>query len=92
MFNCKPSALKFATYSDSELMASAMVALKNIFPDHRDTIERSLVAWLRTNWTADPYSQMCYTYLGNDATPEDPAEVMKPIDEKVYFAGEHTLF
>ena len=33
---------------------------------------------------------MSYTYAKKGARWEDPAEIFRPIDNKVYFAGEHT--
>jgi monoamine oxidase len=40
----------------------------------------------------DPYSKMSYTYLGKDSTPDDCSNIAEPIDNKVYFAGEHCCF
>ncbi len=35
---------------------------------------------------------MCYTYLGVNSTPEDFDTIAQPIKEKLFLAGEHTMF
>lgn len=62
-----------------------------MFPGKRD-LASSLVSYKRTNWTRDPYAKMCYTYLGVNSTPEDFAKIAEPIKEKLFLAGEHTMF
>jgi hypothetical protein len=35
---------------------------------------------------------MSYTYLTKDATPYDCVQLSMPINDKIYFAGEHLCF
>jgi monoamine oxidase len=91
MFNCEGSAYHFASYTDEEILNSGLEVLKLTFPNKKN-IRDSVVSHIRTNWTKDPYARMSYTYLGKDASPADCAEIAKPIDGKLYFAGEHTHF
>lgn len=47
---------------------------------------------MRTNWIKDKFAQMCYTYIAKDSTPQDCDIVEEPIDDRIYFAGEHCCF
>lgn len=48
--------------------------------------------YLRTNWSRDPFSYMCYTYVAAGSSPQDCDNISKNVDEKLWFAGEHTHF
>ena len=63
--------------------------LAKIFPNELNFL---IISYKRTNWTQDPYSQMCYTYLTPRASPEDCSKIAESVDDKIYFAGEHTCF
>ena len=65
MFNSGPSCVKYSTMSDEEVVASAMAAVKAMFPHAPDTYKR----YLRTNWSKDEFTKMSYTCLEAGSTP-----------------------
>lgn len=91
MFNCEKSALKFAGYTDQELLDEAFKVLEVMFPG-KANIRESMVDYRRTKWTKNPYARMCYTYLGVNSTPADCSLIATPLDDKVFLTGEHTNF
>lgn len=58
MFNYGKQCDYYNSLSDEELVASAIKALKQIFPKTPDTCK----SYLRTNWVTDKYSKMSYTH------------------------------
>lgn len=44
-----------------------------------------------THWTTDPWAYGSYSYLMVGSTPADLATLSEPLDDRVLFAGEHTL-
>ncbi|MDG2339680.1 MAG: FAD-dependent oxidoreductase, partial [Paracoccaceae bacterium] len=51
---------------------------------------RSSTAFLRTNWSMDPYSYGSYSYIAKKAKQKDHARLATPINNRVFFAGEAT--
>ncbi len=68
MFNCERSALKFAKMTDNQILESAYKVLEKTFPEFK---KEFIVKHWRTNWTEDPFSRMCYTYVSKDSSPQD---------------------
>lgn len=60
MFNYGKQCVKFSTMGDDEVIASALAALKIMFPHAKNLNPKS---YLRTNWLKDKYAKMCYTYV-----------------------------
>ncbi len=50
--------------------------------------DRRLKAYLRTNWSQDPFSFGSYSYIAKGASRRDHRALETPIDDKVFFAGE----
>ncbi len=48
----------------------------------------SLVGYLRTNWSQDPFAYGSYSYLAVGSGNKDRLTVVEPIADRVYFAGE----
>lgn len=47
-----------------------------------------LKAYLRTNWSQDPYSYGSYSYIKKGARQRDRRVIEKPINNRIFFAGE----
>ena len=47
-----------------------------------------LLAYLRTNWSRDPYAFGSYSYVASDGEQADRTILGSSIDKQVYFAGE----
>ncbi|KAI0566548.1 Amine oxidase [Gracilaria domingensis] len=81
---------KFAEFiegcSDSEVVDMALKALSKMFPD--DPPSR-LVSHIVTRWKSDRFSRGSYSYAKVGTTPQDYAEISRPVG-KLYFAGEAT--
>jgi monoamine oxidase len=58
MFNYGKQCLKYAKYTDEELVESAMAALKKIFPNAPSQVK----SFIRTNWVDDKFAKGSYTY------------------------------
>lgn len=66
MFNIGDAALEFADMTDDEVKASAMTALRNMYPDAPDPTN-----FMRSNWSKDQYAKMAYSFPKAGSTPED---------------------
>lgn len=53
------------------------------------TVKTAMRQWRSHNWTADPLSEGAYSYVGV-GNMDAPEKLRQPIDETLYFAGEHT--
>jgi len=49
---------------------------------------QNLLGYIRTNWSRDPYSFGSYSYIAKGAKRRDTRNLEKPINGKVFFAGE----
>jgi monoamine oxidase len=82
-----PKALSVSTKSDAEILDLALSSLSNIFKVEKSQLENELITSKIVNWATDPYARGAYSYT----TPESGAaieELLKPIDDKLFFAGE----
>lgn len=50
--------------------------------------KRTATGYIRTNWSRDPYSLGSYSYIANGATRRDHVALSKPIEGRLFFAGE----
>jgi len=65
----------------------AMTALGNVFG--RDDLDELLMGWYTHDWQRDPLSRGAYSYAPAGAA--QASEVLaEPIEDTLYFAGEHT--
>ncbi len=85
-FNAASFARKVEKWSDQEIVDSAMETLRNIFgsniPDPLD--------WQITRWADDPFVWGSYSYLAPGTSSETLKELARPVDGKLFFAGEAT--
>lgn len=51
---------------------------------------RTPVGFLRTRWHDDPFARGAYTYPATSHTDADVRALAKPVDQRLYFAGEAT--
>ena len=51
--------------------------------------EINLEAFKMTRWHRDPFAQGAYSYFKVGTTPEDFKALKSPIDNKLWFIGEH---
>ena len=85
MFNAATYGAQIERYSDREIVAEAVGALTNMYgavPNPRYA--------LITRWGLDQWSLGSYSYVPAGSSFEQYAELGKPIDNKVFFAGEAT--
>ena len=78
---------KFAHSSEEEIINAGIESLANIFKVEKDFVKKEFIHAKIANWPADPYAKGAYSYW----TPESNAaqkELLKPIDNKIFFAGE----
>ena len=53
-------------------------------------IARAPTGYLRTNWSRDPFSLGSYSYIARAASRDDTRALARPIDNRLFFAGEAT--
>ncbi len=85
MFNPGSFGAEIEQYSDSELAARAVEALKAIFgdvPEPRDVVS--------TRWSSDVWTRGSYSYLPVGVDFETYREMSRPVGEHLFFAGEAT--
>ncbi len=82
-----PKAKETAAYSDEQILELALQSLSNIFNITVGELRDQLVNYKVINWPNDPYARGAYSYY-TPWSDEAIAELRKPVDNKVYFAGE----
>lgn len=50
--------------------------------------DRQSTAYLRTNWSRDPFTYGSYSYVAKGASRRDHKALAAPVDDKLFFAGE----
>lgn len=73
--------------SDEIIMQQGMDVLREIYPDKAP--ERPLY-YNVTRWGSDDFAGGSYSFLGTGSTNADYYELSKPLDGKLFFAGEAT--
>jgi monoamine oxidase len=74
--------------TDAEIIELVMNNLKAIYGDNiPDSINM-----LRTKWNANENALGCYSYVQQGGDSDAYNILAEPIDDRVYFAGEHTSF
>jgi monoamine oxidase len=75
--------------TDEQFVQEGVRSLAKIFSKTEAHIKNNLVAWKVANWTNDPFTLGSYVY--DTLESRSAREVLlKPIDDKLYFAGEFT--
>jgi monoamine oxidase len=85
-FNAGRFGLEIESWSDGQVVASALSVLRRIYgpgvPEPR--------GWLVTRWGRDPFARGAYSSLMPGASPDDYDILAAPVGKRLFFAGEHT--
>ena len=72
-----------------ELLDRALATLAKIFALPMADIRSMLSSWHMHNWQSDEYARGAYSYVPVGAL-DAPEKIRIPVDDTLYFAGEHT--
>lgn len=78
---------EFKNTSSEDILKLAVKSLSDSFKVSEDFVREQLVGSRIINWPADPFSMGAYSYTTLE-TKEAYEELIKPIDNKIFFAGE----
>ncbi|MFE3798753.1 FAD-dependent oxidoreductase [Nocardia tengchongensis] len=85
-FNAADFGRTSETWSDTDLVASAMATLRTIYgPGIPAPIDHQI-----TRWSSDPYAHGSYSFNTVGSTPDMRDHLAADIDDRVHFAGEAT--
>ena len=87
-FNTGSQARNLETQNDTKIINEVMEVLKKMYgntkvPDHPQH-------YVITRWAMDPYSEGSYSFIPVNGSLDDFDKLAKPIDDKLFFAGEAT--
>lgn len=85
MFNAGGYGIRIETMSDAEILGEALDTLSRMFGKVPAPKEA-----LITRWNSDPWSHGSYSYVPVDSSFERYADLAKPIEDRLFFAGEAT--
>ena len=85
-FTAGAQARRFEQLDLSTIRAASMASFRKIFGNSVPDPE----AVVQTRWSSDPYSYGSYSYISVGAKPEYYDTLARPIDNRVFFAGEAT--
>lgn len=85
-FNAGRFGLAIEALSDDEMVAEAMIVLRNLYGDDIPNPE----AWQITRWGRDPFALGSYSSPGVGASYQVREELAKPVTNRLFFAGEAT--
>ncbi|MBM2820051.1 MAG: monoamine oxidase, partial [Nitrosarchaeum sp.] len=86
-FNVGSTAERLEHETDETIKQQIMEALRKTYP--YSTIPDP-VKIIRTSWATDPLSFGTYSFIPVTGTTSDIDELAKPVDDKLFFAGEST--
>jgi monoamine oxidase len=78
-----------AVGSPDQFRAQALRMLERIFSLAPHSLDAELRNWYMHDWQSDPYTLGAYSYAPVGAV-DCSAEMAKPVDNTLFFAGEHT--
>lgn len=85
-FNAGRFGLEIESWSDEQVVASALSVLRRIYgPDVPQPR-----GWLVTRWGRDPFARGSYSSLMPGASPDDYDTMAAQVGDVLFFAGEHT--
>ena len=79
-------AKKADLMSNEELIEDGLKVLKNVWEDDVGEVQNVL----RTSWLNDPFTKGAYSFPRVDNSEKDFENLAEPIDNKLFFCGEHT--
>ncbi len=86
-FNTADSAVKLENEDDDSIKRQVTEVLRKMYPNKTIPEPEKIV---RTKWAEDPLSRGSYSFIGVGGSLSDIDELAKPIDNKLFFAGEAT--
>jgi monoamine oxidase len=84
-FNSANFAIKLEQYSDTQIIKEAMQVLTTIYGDIPNPLDSII-----TRWHQDSFAYGSYSYMKIGSTSDDYKNLGKPIENKLFFAGEAT--
>ena len=79
-------AKKADLMSTEELIEDGLKVLKNVWEDDVGEVQNVL----RTSWLNEPFTKGAYSFPKVDNSEEDFKNLAEPIDNRLFFCGEHT--
>jgi monoamine oxidase len=73
----------------NQMLPQALRSLERIFSLPPQSLDAELRNWYMHDWQTDPYTLGAYSYAPVGAV-DCSAEMAKPVDNTLFFAGEHT--
>jgi len=84
----KAAALRGAA-TRSAALAQCLTTLSKVFGLPRPELDALLESWHFHDWCADAYARGAYSYVPAGAL-DAPERMTRPLEDTLYFAGEHT--
>ena len=75
-------------YCQKEIVDDGLDVLKNIWKDKVTKVN----SFIATSWLTDPFSRGAYSYVGERSKEYDFNNLLKPVSNKLFLCGEHTIF
>lgn len=85
-FNAGRYSRKLEQQSDEETIAAAMQVLRTLYGKAVPAPAAALI----TRWNTDPFAQGAYSFIAQNASPEDYDALAQPMGDRLFFAGEAT--
>ncbi len=82
-----PASQKFKSMSEQEVLDTALNALSKTFDVPRSELREQLLISKILNWPNDPWALGAYSFTTPE-TAEAQEELLTPVEEKLFFAGE----
>ena len=84
-----PKAIEMGNLTDDQFIDLAVTSLSRVFQGGESALESQFIRGFTYNWNEDPYSAGSYSYPGVGGS-NSPAHLAKPLNDRLYFAGEAT--
>lgn len=82
-----PHALALDGHASADIRSKALSSLGGLFNLEQEVLQEQLRGCVVANWLEDPYSKGAYSYQVVNGS-ELIRQVKKPVQDKLYFAGE----
>ena len=80
-------AIEMENHSDEKVIADIMAHLKIMYGENSP----QPIKLIRTAWKKDKYTRGSYSFASVPSTSKDFDLLGQPVDDKLFFAGEHTI-
>ncbi|MCJ8323306.1 MAG: FAD-dependent oxidoreductase [Rhizobiales bacterium] len=74
--------------NDADMQADALKVLRDVWGDAVGEV----IDMRATHWSLDQHTLGAYSYVAAGCKPKDFAQLAKPIANRLFLAGEHTIF